>query len=172
VAAGWEDDWAAASVEPADVAVASRSLDVRDLRAALRKLESFARRRVCITVPADGLLYPGLLAHEAVGRPLRRRGDAALALSVLAGMGIRAEVSYLEHARVRQYESPGAALESLHRMIAPQDEREGRALERYVAEHIVQTVDAGGRRVWTQSPAIAVRWAFIAWDTSGDVRGE
>ena len=67
--ADWDDDWSAAGAAVADVAIASRSLDVRDLRAALHKLEAFARRRVCVSLPADGLLYPQLLAHEAVGRP-------------------------------------------------------------------------------------------------------
>lgn len=164
VHASWDDDWAAAGVAPADVALASRSLDVCDLRAALAKLDAFARRRVCVTLPADGLLYPGLLAHAAVGRPYRRRGDGALAAKVLADMGIEAEVSDLEHSSVSHYESPQAALESLRRVVSPADDRERRALERYAAEHVVEGTDGDGRRVWVQDPAIAVRWAFISWD--------
>ena len=164
VLAGWDDDWHTAGVEPADVAVASRSLDVRDLRAAVGKLGAFACRRVCVTLPADGLLYPGLVAYEAVGRPYRRRGDSTMALNVLADMGIRAEVSYLEHTSVSHYENPEAALESLRRVIAPAVEREKQALARYVAEHLVEVEGDDGRRVWTLDPAIGVRWAFISWD--------
>jgi SAM-dependent methyltransferase len=167
VHASWDDDWAAAGVAPADVALASRSLDVRDLRAALAKLDAFARRRACVTLPADGLLYPALLAHAAVGRPYRRRGDGALAANVLADMGIEAEVSDLEHASVSHYESPEAALESLRRVVSPADEREWRALERYARDHVVETTSGDGRRVWVQAPAITVRWAFISWDKSG-----
>ena len=101
VQAGWDDDWRAAGVGVADVVIASRSLDVRDLRAALQKLDAFALRRVCITLPADGLLYPQLLAHEAVGRPYKKRGDQDTAVNVLRQMGIEAEVS-VPRARERQ----------------------------------------------------------------------
>lgn len=167
VLASWDDDWSACGVAPADVVVASRSLDVRDLRAAFAKLDALARRRVCVTVPADGLLYPGLLAHAAVGRPYRRRGDGTLAARVLADMGIRAEVDCLAHASVSHFESPEAALESLRRVIAPLEGEEERALERYVAGQLVQTIAGDGRRVWTLEPAIAVRWAFLSWDKGG-----
>jgi SAM-dependent methyltransferase len=164
IQAGWDDDWRAAGVGVVDVAIASRSLDVRDLRAALQKLDAAARRRVCLTLPADGLLYPQLLAHEAVGRPFARRGDGDTAVHVLRQMGIEAEVRTLEHARASRYESPEAALESLRRMVVPADQREERALERYVAEHLVETTGDDGRRAWRQEPEIAVRWAFLAWD--------
>ena len=170
VLASWDDDWRAAGAEPAGVAVASRSLDVRDLRAALEKLEAFAHRRVCITLPADGLLYPSLLAREALGRPVEPRGDAGLAVKVLGQMGVAPEVSYLEHASRSQYDSRESALEALRRMVRPDGDAEERALERYVAGHVVAAAGAGGRRVWMQSPAITVRWAFIAWDTSSGSR--
>ncbi len=162
--AGWEDDWRAAGVGAADVVIASRSLDVRDLRAALEKLDEFARRRVCVTLPADGLFYPQLLAHEAVGRPYSRRGDQDTAVNVLRQMGIEAEVRFLEHASAGRYESPEAARESLRRVVAPADEREEKTLERYVAEHLLETAGADGRREWRLEPEISVRWAFLAWD--------
>jgi SAM-dependent methyltransferase len=162
--AGWDDDWRAAGVAAADVAIASRSLDVRDLRAALRKLDAFARRRVCITLPADGVFYPQLLAHQALGRPYVQRGDQDTASRVLRQMGIEAEVAYLEHASAGRYESPAAALQSLRRMLTPAGEREEAALGRYVAEHLVATTGADGRRAWKQEPEISVRWALLAWD--------
>ena len=162
--AGWDDDWRAAGVGAADVVIASRSLDVRDLRAAFQKLDAFTRRRACVTLPADGLFYPQLLAHEAVGRPYSKRGDQGTAVNVLRQMGIEAEVRFLEHASVSRYESPAAALEFLRRVVAPADESEERALERYVAEHLRETTGADGERVWMQAPEITVRWAFLAWD--------
>ena len=162
--AGWDDDWRAAGVGAADVVIASRSLDVRDLRAALQKLDAFAGRRACVTLPADGLFYPQLLAHEAVGRPCTKRGDQDTAVNVLRQMGIEAEVRHLEHASASRYESPEAALESLRRMVAPADEREERALGRYVTEHLVETIDDDGRRLWRREPEITVRWAFLAWE--------
>lgn len=164
IRAAWDDDWRAAGVSAADMVIASRSLDVRDLRAALQKLGAFARRRVCVTLPADGLLYPQLLAREAVGRPCVGRGDQTTAVNVLRQMGIEPEVGALEHLSASRYESPEAALESLRRVVAPADEREKRALERYVAEHLVEETGPDGRPVWRQEPEITVRWAFLAWD--------
>ena len=162
--AGWDDDWRAAGVGAADVVIASRSLDVRDLRAALKKLDAFARRRVCVTLPADGLFYPQLLAHEAVGRPYARRGDQDTAVNVLRQMGIEAEVGFLEHASASRYQSLEAALQSLRRVVAPADEHEEHALERYAAEHLVESAGADGRRELRLEPEITVRWAFLAWD--------
>ena len=159
----WDDDWPAVGVPAADVVIASRSLDVRDLRAALHKLDSFARRRVCITLPADGLLYPQLLAREAVGRPCARRGDQATAVNVLRQMGIEPEVGALEHASASRYESPDAALDSLRRMIRPADEREEQALVRYVTAHLIEETASDARTAWKQEPEITVRWAFLAW---------
>jgi SAM-dependent methyltransferase len=162
--AGWEDDWHAAGVGAADVAIASRALDVRDLRAALQKLDAFAGRRVCVTLPADGLFYPQLLAREAVGRAHPKRGDHGTAVNVLRQMGIEAEIGFLEHVSASLYESKEVALESLHRVVAPADEREEGALERYVAKHLVETVGDDGRLMWKLEPEITVSWAFLAWD--------
>ena len=163
IRAAWDDDWRESGVPVADVVIASRSLDVHDLRAALLKLDSFARRRVCITLPADGLLYPQLLAREAVGRPCSRRGDQATAVNVLRQMGIEPEVGALEHVSAGRYESPEAALESLRRMIRPADEREELALSRYVARHLIEETAPDGQTAWKQEPEITVRWAFLAW---------
>ena len=162
--AGWDDDWHAAGVRPADVVIASRSLDVRDLRAALQKLEAFAGRRVCVTLPADGLFYPQLLAHEAVGRPCTKRGDQDVAVNVLRQMGREPEVSFLEHVSASRYESLEAARESLRRVVAPAGEHEEAALERYAAGHLVETAGPDGGRAWKLEPEITVRWAFLAWD--------
>ena len=164
VQAAWDDDWRAAGVGAADVVIASRSLDVRDLRAAFQKLQAFARRRVCVTLPADGLFYPQLLAHEAVGRACVRHGDQTTAASVLRQMGIEPDVRLLEHASASRYESPEAARESLRRVIAPAGDDEEKALERYVAEHLVETAGPDDHHEWKQEPEIAVRWALLAWD--------
>ena len=79
-------------------------------------------------------------------------------------MGVEPEVSFLEHASAGRYESREAALESLRRVVAPADEREEAALERYAQEHLVETAGAGGGCEWQLEPEITVPWAFLAWD--------
>jgi SAM-dependent methyltransferase len=162
--AAWDEDWRAAGVGGADLVIASRSLDVRDLRAALEKLDSFAGRRVCVTLPAEGLFYPQLLAHEAVGRPYAKRGVHRMAAHILRQMGVEPEVSFLEHASASRYESWEAALESLRRVVAPAGEREAAALERYAQDHLVEAVGASGDLEWRLEPEVTVPWAFLAWD--------
>ncbi|NTU43683.1 MAG: class I SAM-dependent methyltransferase, partial [Nitrospirales bacterium] len=71
---GWEDDWDALGVEEHDVAIASRSLIVNDLRTAITKLNNAARKRVILSSmvgdgPFDRRIY------EAVGRDLNRGPD-------------------------------------------------------------------------------------------------
>jgi hypothetical protein len=82
-------------------------------------------------------------------------------------MGVEPEVRHVEHASVSRYESPEAALAALARLIRPAGERERRALERYVAGHLVRTGGDDGRPVWTQEPRISVRWTILAWDLPG-----
>lgn len=65
----WEDDWQAAGVEKHDVVIASRSLVADDLREAVIKLDTTARKKVLIaTIVKDGPFDRRVF--EAVGRPL------------------------------------------------------------------------------------------------------
>ncbi len=167
VLAAWDDDWRAVGVPQADVVIASRSLGVHDLRAAFEKLTAHARRRVCVTLPEDGLFYGQLLAHAAVGRPLSPRGDRKTAVGVLGQMGVEPEVRLLTHASADGHETRAAALDALRSRVDPADESERRMLERYAAEHLVAVPDGDGRVVWRLEPPVAVRWAFLAWDKAG-----
>ena len=68
---GWEDDWEQAGIAEHDVAIASRSLIVDDLQAALCKLNSKARRRVYLSslvgdCPCDRKIF------EILGRDFDR----------------------------------------------------------------------------------------------------
>ena len=47
----WNEDWSRYDIPVCDVAIASRSMIVSDLEAALDKLQSKARRKVCIVEP-------------------------------------------------------------------------------------------------------------------------
>ena len=160
----WEDDWEAAGISPADVAVASRSLAVADLAAALRKLDAFARRRACLTLSANGLYFPDLLAQEAVGREVEPRYEHVYAVNILHQMGIAAEVRFIPHDRRRTFQSREQARESLRKMIAPADEREERLFDEYVDTRVVQRNGADGAPLWTHDTSFTVKWAFLAWD--------
>ena len=160
VRASWEDDWRAAGVGAVDVAIASRSIAVKDLRAALRKLDEAARRRVCLTVPTDALL-PSLIAQAAVGRARRRRTDYIYTVTVLFQMGITPEVRLLRHVWDQPFASLERARDSLRHLVAPVDGHEEELLDRYLTEHLHETGDG---EAWKLDQTIAMSWAFIAWD--------
>jgi SAM-dependent methyltransferase len=95
-AMSWEDDWQAAGVAPksVDIAVASRSVMVHDLRSALEKLESIARKQVAITVPTRF----GPRAEREVGEMLYGLPylpDSIYAVNILFDRGRNPNVSYI-----------------------------------------------------------------------------
>lgn len=160
IRASWEDDWHAAGIRAADVAVASRSIAVTDLRAALQKLDATAHLRVCITVAADGVL-PAHVAHAAVGRDYKKHYVYVYAVNVLFQVGIMPEVRFIRHEWNQPFAGFDSARDAVRRLIAPLDEREEELLGRYLAEHLHETTGGG---VWKLDQTIATTWAFIAWD--------
>jgi SAM-dependent methyltransferase len=170
VQASWEDDWSTAGVSVADVAVASRSMAVADLRAALLKLHLFARRRVCLTVAANAAFLPDLIAGAALGRRSQRRCDHLYVLNILAQMGITAEVRLIRQEWNRAFASVASAQEQLRRLVAPVGNREEELLDNYVAEHLQPTSASDGTALWRLDETLPMRWAFIAWDKGDDER--
>ncbi len=163
VRASWEDDWDAAGIPPADVAVASRSISVVDLGAVLRKLHAHARRRACLTVAAG--VYPGAwLAHRAVGRPADERHDFIYCLAILYQMGVRPEVRFIDHGGQRAFTSREEAVGSLTAMVTPEDEREERLLDDYLERHLLSAPGESDERVWSLDEGTSTKWAFMAWD--------
>ncbi|MDH3394151.1 MAG: class I SAM-dependent methyltransferase, partial [Desulfobulbaceae bacterium] len=69
VQASWEDDWLRLGIKAHDLVIASRSLSVDDLQAALTRLNDWARKRVVISDRVGtGPFDPDLFA--ALGRSL------------------------------------------------------------------------------------------------------
>ncbi len=55
VLAAWEDDWERIGIDSHDVVIASRSVNIEDLKSAIIKLNRFARKRVYVSaVVGDG----------------------------------------------------------------------------------------------------------------------
>ena len=96
----WEDDWAIAGIEPksADIAVASRSIIVHDLGAAIEKLESVARKRVAITV-ATRFGPKELHEHGEMLNGLPFLPDYIYAINILMEMERYPLVSYIDSAK-------------------------------------------------------------------------
>ncbi|WP_448871052.1 class I SAM-dependent methyltransferase [Desulfobulbus propionicus] len=155
---GWEDDWDTAGIGEHDVAIASRSLVVDDLRAALIKLNSKARHRVYISsLVGDGPFDRRIF--EAIGRKLDRGPDYIYVYNLLHQMNIHAEVQFLVNGGGNTvYRDIDDAVEKFQWMLDPISEEEEARLRSYFESNLGKT--QGG---WTLAYRHTVRWAVIYW---------
>jgi SAM-dependent methyltransferase len=158
VLGSWGDDWEALGIGTHDVAIASRSMCVKDHRRALEKLNAIARKRVYISAPVgDGPFDRRIF--EAIGRELKPRLDYIYTYNILYQMGVCANVAFATMNRDRTYESPEAACESVLWMLPEISEAEEMKLRRFVSEHLTP-YGSGLRFNYDRS----VRWAVMWWD--------
>jgi SAM-dependent methyltransferase len=157
--AAWEDDWDQAGIGTYDVAIASRSLVVEDLEAALRKLDRAARKRVYITsIVGDG--PRDRRAMEAVGRPFRKGPDYIYVYNLLHQMGIYANITILETDREWTFNTPEEAQDHYEQLIEDLNTDERARLRTYLGEHLVP-VPGSGR--WLLRHRAPIKWALIGW---------
>lgn len=155
--AAWEDDWDAAGVGTHDVAIASRSLVVDDLEAALVKLDRAAKRKVFITsIVGDG--PRDRRALEAVGRPFQKGPDYLYVYNLLHQLGIFANVTILDTDGTCTFGSAEEAREYYEQTLHPLEAAERARLITYLAKELAPQ---GGR--WVLRNREAIRWALIWW---------
>jgi len=155
--AAWEDDWELAGVGTHDVAIASRSLVVEDLEAALRKLDRAAKERVYIpSIVGDG--PRDRRALEAVGRPFRKGPDYVYIYNLLHQLGIYANVAMLEADPVCTFGTPEEAREYYEQTIEDLDSGERARLLTFLGQELVPR---DGR--WVLRNREPIRWAMIWW---------
>ncbi|BCO10103.1 hypothetical protein GF1_24790 [Desulfolithobacter dissulfuricans] len=154
----WTDDWASHGLKPHDLAIASRSMSVPDLREALEKLNAFATRRVCLTDRvAHGPMDPD--AFAALGRKLESGPDYIYTINLLYQLGHRASVNFIELEKELHYSSFAEAMESYTWMFRDLTAGERQRLEDYVRS-IATFHGDGSVTTRRQHPPI---WAFISW---------
>jgi len=153
----WEDDWNKAGIGIHDIVIASRSLVVDDLRGAIEKLDSFARRQVYIsTIVGDG--PHDRRVFDAIGRELDAGPDYIYTYNLLYQMGINANIAFIVEKNRRSYKTPHDAFQSMQWMIGDMNTDEETKLENYLDKHLVYS--AGW---WTLDYETTVKWAVIWW---------
>lgn len=154
----WEEGWEAAGIGLHDVAIASRSLVVDDLKAALEKLNRHARKKVIVSAlvedgPFDRRIF------EAVGRELDRGPDYIYVYNLLNQMGIYADITFvLNSSGGKVYGDIEDAVNSHRWMVDEITNEEEERLRNYLAKHLVKRWNG-----WTLSYHHTVRWAVIWW---------
>ncbi|HPR37382.1 MAG TPA: class I SAM-dependent methyltransferase [Spirochaetota bacterium] len=156
--ASWEENWSDSGIGIYDVAIASRSLAVDDIDAALSKLNNAAKKRVIIsTVAGDGPFDRKML--EAVGRERSAGVDYIYFYNLLYQMGIPANINLITEERNNTFGSIEEALESVRWMFQEMTPDEENRLEKYLSEHLVET-EAGLTLNYRKHST----WAVIWWD--------
>jgi len=154
----WEDDWTEKSILPQDIVIASRSMGVKNLEAALHKLHTFAKKYVFLSDRIGETPFD-VGAFKAVNRPFSAGPDYIYTLNTLYTMGIHANVTILELEQEIKYESMDEAVASFRWMFNDISSKELDALGRYIESIIVQRDDKH-ITIRKNSPP---RWALIWW---------
>ncbi|WP_139653501.1 class I SAM-dependent methyltransferase [Raoultibacter phocaeensis] len=177
----WEDDWEAHGVREnmVDVSIASRSIAVSDMKAALVRLSRVARRRVCITLSTGSSPRMDARILSDLGVKNEFGNDFLYAFNILATASILPEVSYIQSTRTDTFDSVDDAYEDLSRMVldamADKESPEAHAalsrLRDWTHEHVIANPDAGApdkkglpQKKFTLDYKRIVTWAFLAWD--------
>ena len=154
----WEDDWAAKGIKTHDIAIASRSMGVRDLAAALGKIDRYAKKFVFISDRIGATPFEKS-AFTALGRPFEPGPDYIYTLNTLYTLGIYPNVTILKLDRNTVYASMADAVNSYSWMFKDITPEEAVLLEKYVSGRIVGS-EGGKITVRRDNPP---RWALIWW---------
>jgi ubiquinone/menaquinone biosynthesis C-methylase UbiE len=159
VQCAWEDDWQQKGLQPHDVAVASRSMGVKDLKAALCKINRYGKRYVFLTDRIGSTPFDEG-AFKAIGRSFFPGPDYIYTLNILYSMGIYPNVTILKLEQTNEYASITEAIKSYSWMFHEITPKEKIALEKYLTEKIIHS-ENGRVTVRRDSPPL---WALIWWE--------
>ncbi len=151
---GWEDDWS--SLPTVDIVVASRSMEVADIDAALRKMSSHAAKACYLTYKVGGS-FVDMNILDTIGKKVTTKPDYWYIPVLLYQHGYLPRIDYIETGRgsVRA----GSADEFVESLI-------------WSVHHLDETQQAKAREYYEKiivgenRPPRAVNWAFIGWETS------
>ncbi len=155
----WEDDWKELDMEQHDICIASRSLAVANLGAALAKLNSYARSHVFVV----DRISPTPFDHgafKAVNRPFRSGPDYIYTINTLYSMGIHASVDVISLKQESRFADIRAAMDSYCWMFKDLNSEEEKNLQNYIERNSRQAQD-GSLLVKRANPP---RWAIIFWN--------
>lgn len=154
----WEDDWDELGIGVHDVAIASRSLVVDDLREALLKLQGRARRRVYVAALVGDGPYDRKI-FEAAGRKCFLGADYIVVYNLLRQMGICADIAVTATDEGGAYGGLDEAVDSMRWMIDGMTPEEEEGIRRYLRGCLVRE---NGR--WKLPYPRIARWAVMWWE--------
>ena len=158
----WTDDWDAANIGIHDIAISSRSMSVSNLKEAITKLASRARKRVYIsTVVKDGPHDRRI--YEAIGRQVRPAIDYVYVYNIMYQMGINANINFISENRVKAYKDYDEALVSSRWMVQDMNPEEEKLMDAYMRAHLVEKEDG-----WELDNSRRFKWAVLWWEKENE----
>ncbi|MFA7083049.1 MAG: class I SAM-dependent methyltransferase [Arcobacteraceae bacterium] len=147
----WYDSWE--NVPKADIVVASRSMEVKDIKDALLKLNSKANKRVYLTTKVGGSFVDAEILNQ-LQREIFPRPDYIYILNVLHNMGIYAKVDFIESQNSR-FESlnEDEFIEKISWSLGQITKEEKEVLKNYF-----------NTTYRNKKETNFLRWAFISWE--------
>lgn len=151
---GWEDDWN--HVPQSDIVVASRSMEVPDIEAALIKMSTFARKACYLTYKVGGS-FVDMNILDTIGKKVKTKPDYWYIPIILYTHGYLPRIDYIETGRgsVRsgtEDEFVESLIWSVHELT---EEQKAKARQYYRDVIVAQN-----------RPPRSVNWAFISWETT------
>ncbi|MGL1930768.1 MAG: methyltransferase domain-containing protein [Desulfotalea sp.] len=163
----WEDDWQKHGVFEHDIAIASRSLGVKNLQQALIKLNNIAKKRVFLTDRMNPSPFDSL-AFQRIGRPFQAGPDYIFTINMLYSIGIQAEMKIIEFDHLQKYTDLDTAVTRYSWMFTNLTATEKAKLADYLTSCTVEENDD----FILIKPSKPHRWAFIHWAPTGKIKHE
>lgn len=161
VLGSWEDDWERLNIKQHDICIASRSLSVANLRAALGKLNRYANDYVFVVDRINPTPFDNG-AFAALNRPFRSGPDYIYTINTLYSMDIHPCVDIISLEKTISFPSIDTALESYRWMFQDLTIEE----ERKLIDYIQNNSSSGKKGEITINRPSPSRWALIWWKKS------
>ena len=151
----WYDLWE--DVPNADLVIASRSMEVKDMKEALLKLNEKANKKVVISFKKGGTFVSDeildVLQKEVIKKP-----DYIYVINILYSLGINASVNFVQsEGRSTIYTSKEKFIESIKWSLGELSNDDIKALEDYY-----ENIDLSSKQ-----ESEPVEWAVISWNKKG-----
>jgi len=153
----WEDEWEALGIGEHDIAIASRSLHLEHAAQYIQKLNRVAKRQVYISAAVGHGPFDARLC-EFAGRNLSLESEYINFYNVLHGLGIRANVAFIEEDHRNGWATHEEALEDQRWMFYGMTPEEEERVKEYLDKHLVPQ---GGQ--WRLPYERKCYWAVMWW---------
>ncbi len=147
----WEDEWD--SVPNCDIVLASRSMEVANMKDALEKINDKANKRVYLTYKVGGsFLNDDILNY--IGKKINKKPDYIYTVNILYQMGINPTINYIKsEGKSNQYENENAFIQSILWSVGELNDKQMSLLKEYYKKFIKNAKE--------QKDYLC--WAVISW---------